>query len=82
MISARVQQSPRLVELAWLVYDSHLARLVGSWLIKSMKTAKYYGSELSEVDRRDHDCYWYTIENTMAPLDRSFESEKSIIQSI
>jgi len=40
-----------------------------------MKTAKYCDSELSEVDKRDHDCYWDNIENTITLLDRSFESE-------
>ena len=29
-ISAKVQQSPRLIELAWLVHDFCLARLTGS----------------------------------------------------
>ena len=35
-----------------------------------MKIAKYCGSELSEVDRRDIDCYW----NSIALPDRSSES--------
>jgi len=40
-----------------------------------MKTARYYGSELSEVDRRDHDRYWNNTENTITLPDRSYESE-------
>jgi len=30
MLSARVQQGPRLVGIVWLEHDSQLARLVGS----------------------------------------------------
>ena len=79
MLSARVQQSPCLVDLAWLDRNSCLTRLVGSWLIKSMKVVMYCSAELNEVDRRDHDRYWNTIENTIALPDRNSESEKLFI---
>ena len=55
MLSTRVQQSPRLVDLAWLDRDSRLARLVRS--VAHQKTAKYCGSELGEVYKKDHG-YW------------------------
>jgi len=39
MLSTRVQRSPCLVGLVWLVDNSCLARLVGPWFIKSIRTA-------------------------------------------
>jgi len=44
-----------------------------------MKTAKYYSSELSEVDRRGQDRYWDNIENITTQSDRSSESEKMFL---
>ena len=67
MLSARVQQGSCLVELAWLEHDSRLARLVES-LTHQIHEDYHYGSEFSEVDRKDHDCYWNTIENTVTQL--------------
>jgi len=47
-----------------------------------MKTTKYCGSELSEVDRRDHVRYSNTIENTIALPDKSSESEKPFMLTL
>ena len=42
-----------------------------------MKAAKYYGFELSEVDRRDYGRYWNNIENSIALPVSNYESEIS-----
>ena len=76
MVSTWVQQSPHLVELMWLEYDSRLARRAGFMVHQIHKRQLNVVAELSEVNRRDYDRYWNTIENTIALPDRSFESGK------
>jgi len=52
-----------------------MARLVESVTHQIQKTAKNCGFKLSEVDKRDHDCYWDNIENTITLPEKNSKSE-------
>ena len=68
MLSARVQQSPRLVDLAWLDHDFRLARLVGSVAHLVHKDCWACGSEEHDQDfiiiEMSSECYHLDVNLT------------------
>jgi len=67
-----------LIELARLEHNSRLAKLTKFMTHQILKNCYVLLPELSKVNRRDHDCYWNNIENTITLLDRSSEYENFV----